>query len=209
MWSGLHSSILEGIKSLVMLNIMPHHIYWQSSCLFLFMPCVSDATGVIVFARSVSVSVCVSCSHGWTDRHMDLNCGMEGKWKNIYVKFVGQGHRSKVTRSNNVFCLDESLNPPWHQSSRSGNFRVLDLGILTQSRSLVSFWWILMKMTSQTIGRKKLPLESSWNSVNRQTLNLFWSKAVRVAGTYNRQYMHILHPCKKWKLDKCPRHGKH
>ncbi len=39
-----------------------------------------------------------------TDRHPDLNFGMDVKWKDIKVKFVCQGHRSKVrdTRSKNV-----------------------------------------------------------------------------------------------------------
>ena len=38
------------------------------------------------------------------DRHTDLNFGIEVKWKDIYVKFVGQGHRSnvKVPRTKNV-----------------------------------------------------------------------------------------------------------
>ena len=38
------------------------------------------------------------------DRHTDLNFGMVVKWKDIYVRFVGQGHRSKVKvkRSKNV-----------------------------------------------------------------------------------------------------------
>ena len=51
----------------------------------------------------VCLSVCYH-SHVRTDKHADLNFGMKVKWKDIYVQFIGQGHRSKVkvTRSKNV-----------------------------------------------------------------------------------------------------------
>ncbi len=43
----------------------------------------------------VCVSVYPSNSLGSTYWHTDLNFGMEVKWKDIYVNFVGQGRRSK------------------------------------------------------------------------------------------------------------------
>ena len=45
-----------------------------------------------------------SHSPGQTDRYTDLKFGMEVKGKGIWVKIVGQGHRSKVKvkRSKNV-----------------------------------------------------------------------------------------------------------
>ena len=53
--------------------------------------------------QSLCVCVCYH-SNGRTDRHTDFNFGMVVKWKNIEVKFRGQGHRSKVNvmRSKNV-----------------------------------------------------------------------------------------------------------
>ncbi len=63
-------------------------------------------SGVIHVVLTSSVCVCVRPSYapGQTDGHTDLNFGLEVEWNNIYVKFVGQGHRSKVmvTRSKNV-----------------------------------------------------------------------------------------------------------
>ncbi len=68
---------------------------------------VSDVMGVIVLTLFVCLCVCVSVcylSHGRTYRHIDLNFGMKVKWKDIQVKFIGQGHKSnvKVTTSKNV-----------------------------------------------------------------------------------------------------------
>ncbi len=58
----------------------------------------ASATGVIVLARSVFL--CVSRSHRWTDKHTDLNFGMEVKWKD-------QGHRSRSPSQKTFFFFNE------------------------------------------------------------------------------------------------------
>ncbi len=52
----------------------------------------------------MGVSICPSRYPSRTVRRTDFNFCMVVKWKDIYVKSVGQGHRSKVkvTRSKNV-----------------------------------------------------------------------------------------------------------
>ncbi len=40
---------------------------------------------------------------------MDLNFGMKVKWKNFYVKFIGQGHRSKVRVTRSTILTSYSL----------------------------------------------------------------------------------------------------
>ncbi len=66
-------------------------------------------SGVIVLTASVCVcvSVCPAHSPCQTDGHTELDFGMEVKWKDIKVKFVGQFHRLKVKviGSKNLFVV--------------------------------------------------------------------------------------------------------